>query len=162
MTYGAKSHRPTPSWASSDRPRPPPDSGIRNTTGAGSRSRINTWKYNHRTVRDNPPASKLRACHCEWNYGIGPWFALKLRECHCTLQAREQKWYGCWRLLSQVLQTLGEPLKARDWGLWFMNTTLALLVIYGWKKKRFFSSIEWNLWQKMQNLEMGCVRVLEN
>ena len=46
-----------------------------------------------------------------------------------TLQEREQKWYGSCRLLSQVPQKLPEPLKFLVCGLWFKNTTFALLVV---------------------------------
>ena len=47
-----------------------------------------------------------------------------------TLQEREQKWNGSWRILSQVKQTFEETLTL-DCGLWFINITLAPLFVYG-------------------------------
>lgn len=46
-----------------------------------------------------------------------------------TLQEREQKWKGSWRILSQVRQMLPEPLKGLDWGLGFRKITFALFIV---------------------------------
>ena len=59
-------------------------------------------------------------------YGI-----VDVRTCTCfrTLQERQQKWKGSWRILSQVRQTLPEPLKGLDCGRGFRKMTLALLIV---------------------------------